>query len=172
VRQRQIFEIWIRPVVPVNTHMALRLAVFELQKLVHDGLTREEFEATRDYLMKSVYVMTARQDEQLGYALDSRWYGIGEFTSYMRDRLSKLTLDDVNGAIKRHLSPDRLSIVIVTKDAAALKQALVSDAFSPIKYDGEKPATLLDEDKVVGALKLNLTADRVRITPIAEVFAR
>jgi zinc protease len=172
VRQRQIFEIWIRPVVPVNTHMALRLAVFELQKLVRDGLTREEFEATRDYLMKSVYVMTARQDEQLGYALDSRWYGIGEFTSYMRDRLSKLTLDDVNGAIKRHLSPDRLSIVIVTKDAAALKQALVSDAFSPIKYDGEKPATLLDEDKVVGALKLNLTADRVRITPIAEVFAR
>jgi zinc protease len=116
--------------------------------------------------------MTARQDEQLGYALDSRWYGIGEFTSYMRDRLSKLTLDDVNGAIKRHLSPDRLSIVIVTKDAAALKQALVSDAFSPIKYDGEKPATLLDEDKMVGALKLNLTADRVRITPIADVFAR
>ncbi|HEX7795513.1 MAG TPA: pitrilysin family protein [Vicinamibacterales bacterium] len=171
-RQRQIFEIWIRPVVPANSQMALRLAVFELQKLVRDGLTREEFEATRDYLMKSVYVMTARQDEQLGYALDSRWYGIGEFTSYMRDRLSKLTLDDVNGAIRRHLSADRLSVVIVTKDAAALKQALVSDAFSSIKYDGEKPAALLEEDKVVGAFKLNLAADRIRVTPIAEVFAR
>ena len=50
----------------------------------------------------------------------------------------------------------------------------MSDAFSPIKHDGEKPATLLDEDKTVGvgALRLNLTADRVRITPIAEVFAR
>ncbi len=172
VRQRQIFEIWIRPVVPVNTHMALRLAVFELQKLVRDGLTREEFEATRDYLMKSVYVMTARQDEQLGYALDSRWYGIGEFTSYMRDALRRLTLDDVNRAVRQHLSPDRLSIVIVTKDAAALKQALVSDVLSPIKYDGEKSASLLDEDKVVGALKLNLTADHVRITPISDVFAR
>lgn len=171
-RQRQIFEIWIRPVVPVNSQMALRLAVFELRKLVRDGLTREEFEATRDYLMKSVYVMTARQDEQLGYALDSRWYGIGEFTAYMRDALRKLTPEDVNSAIKRHLSADRLSIVIVTKDAAALKQALVSDAFSPIKYDGEKPASLLEEDKAVGALKLNLTADRVRITPIADVFAR
>jgi zinc protease len=138
--------------------MALRIAVFELQRLVRDGLTREEFEATRDYLMKSVYVMTARQDEQLGYALDSKWYGIGDFTPYMRDALSKLTLDDVNRAIKRHLSADRLSIVIVTKDAAALKQALVSDAFSPITYDGEKPAALLEQDKVVGALKLNLTA--------------
>ncbi|PYR37241.1 MAG: hypothetical protein DMF90_07560 [Acidobacteria bacterium] len=29
-RQRQIFEIWIRPVVPVNAHMALRIAVSEL----------------------------------------------------------------------------------------------------------------------------------------------
>jgi zinc protease len=172
VRQRQIFEIWIRPVVPVNTHMALRLAVFELQKLVRDGLTREEFEATRDYLMKSVYVMTARQDDQLGYALDSRWYGTGEFTAYMRGALSKLTLDDVNRAIKRHLSADGLSIVVVTKDAAALKQALVSDDFSPIKYDGEKPAALLEEDKVVGAFKLNLAADHIRVTPIAEVFAR
>jgi zinc protease len=171
-RQRQIFEIWIRPVVPVNTQMALRIAVFELQKLARTGLTREEFEATRDYLMKSVYVMTARQDEQLGYALDSRWYGIGEFTAYMRDALRKLTVEDVNRAVARHLSADRLSIVIVTKDAAALKQALVSDAFSPIKYDGEKPAALLEEDKTVGALKLNLTADRVRVTPITEVFAR
>ena len=171
-RQRQIFEIWIRPVVPVNAQMSLRIAVYELQKLVRDGLTREEFEATRDYLMKSVYVMTARQDEQLGYALDSKWYGIGEFTAYMRDALRKLTVEDVNRAVARHLSADRLSIVIVTKGAAALKQALVADAFSPIKYDGEKPAALLAEDKVVGALKLNLTADRVRVTPIEEVFAR
>ena len=29
-RQRQIFEIWIRPVVPVNAHMTLRIAVHEL----------------------------------------------------------------------------------------------------------------------------------------------
>jgi len=171
-RQRQIFEIWIRPVVPANAQMALRIAVFELQKLVRNGLTREEFEATRDYLMKSVYVMTARQDEQLGYALDSRWYGIGEFTAYMRDALQKLTVEDVNRAIARHLSADRLSIVVVTKDAAALKQALVSDASSSIKYDGEKPAALLEEDKSVGALKLKVTADRVRVTPIADVFAR
>ena len=28
-----------------------------------------------------------------------------------------------------------------------LKQALATDAFSPIRYDGEKPATLLAEDK-------------------------
>ena len=62
--------------------------------------------------------------------------------------------------------------MIVTKDAAGLKQALASDAFSPIKYDGEKPAALLDEDRIVGALKLNMPADRIKVTPIDEVFAR
>ena len=147
-------------------------AIYELGKLVDQGLTPEEFETTRDYLMKNVFVMTARQDEQLGYALDSRWYGIGEFTSYMRDALRNLTVAQVNATIKRHLSTDRLSIVIVTKDAPGLKQALVSDAFSPIQYDGDKPQVLLDEDKVIGALKLNLAPERVRITPIGEVFAR
>ena len=85
-RQRQIFEIWIRPVVPVNAHMSLRIAIHELDGLIQNGLSAEEFETTRDYLMNNVYVMTARQDQQLGYALDSQWYGIGEFTDYMRKR--------------------------------------------------------------------------------------
>ena len=56
------------------------LRVHELDSSIANGLTKVQFEATRDYLMKNVYVMTARQDQQLGYALDSQWYGIGEFT--------------------------------------------------------------------------------------------
>jgi zinc protease len=171
-RQRQLFEVWVRPVVPVNAHMALRIAISELDKLVQGGLTTQQFETTRDYLMSNVYVMTARQDQQLGYALDSQWYGIGEFTATLRKGLQALTLDQVNAAIKRHLSARNLSVVIITKDAAALRQALISDAFSAIKYDGEKPPELLAEDKTIGALKLNIAADKAKITPIAEVFAK
>jgi zinc protease len=171
-RSRQIFEIWIRPVVPANAHMALRIAVHELAKMIQTGLTAAEFESTRDYLMKNVYVMTARQDQQLGYALDSRWYGMGEFTDFMRSALKKLTLSDVNAAIKRHLTSDQLSVVIVAKDAAGLKQALVSDAPSTIRYDGDKPKALLDEDKAIGVLKLKIAEANVKITPIVEVFAQ
>jgi zinc protease len=171
-RRHQIFEIWIRPVVPENAHMSLRIALFELDKLVKNGLTRAQFEMTRDYLMSNVYTMTARQDQQLGYALDSRFYGIGEFTAYMRDALKTMTLEQVNAAIKRHLASPGMSVVIVTKDADALKQALVSDAPSAIKYDGEKPQALLDEDRIIGTMKLGLAPDRVTITRIEDVFAR
>ncbi|HEU5250301.1 MAG TPA: pitrilysin family protein [Thermoanaerobaculia bacterium] len=171
-RRAQIFEVWIRPVVPANAHMALRIAIHELDKLVRDGMSREDFERTRGYLMKNVFVMTATQNQQLGYALDSRWFGIGEFTGYMRDRLAKLTVDDVNRAIRKHLSSKDLSIVIITKDAKDLKDRLVADAFSPISYDAEKPAELLAEDRVIGAMKLGIPAEKVKITPVEDVFAR
>ena len=122
--------------------------------------------------MKNVYVMTATQDQQLGYALDSKWYGMPEFTAHMRANLQKLTRDDVARALKKHVSAKDLSVVIITKDAAGLRSALLADAPSTIKYDGEKQQTLLDEDKVIGARKLGLSADRVRITPVEQVFAR
>jgi zinc protease len=62
--------------------------------------------------------------------------------------------------------------VIVAKDAQGLKQALVADAFSPIKYDGVKDKALLDEDRVIGAMKLHIPASNVTVTPITDVFAK
>ena len=169
-RRAQIFEVWIRPVVPENAHMALRIAVHELRRLIDEGLTQEQFDSTRNYLMKNVFLITATEDRQLGYALDSQWYGIGEFTSFMRDRLSKLTLADVNRAVKTHLSGSDLQVVIIAKDAKDLKDRLTSDAPSPIKYDAPKPPELLEEDKAIGVLKLQPTS--ATLTPVDQVFAR
>ena len=122
--------------------------------------------------MNNVYVMTATQDQQLGYALDSAWYGMGEFSAEMRERFAKLRLADVNAAIRRHLSARDISIVIVTKDAKGLAEKLTADGFSAVRYDAEKPPELLAEDKRIGAEKLNIQAGAVRITPVDEVFAR
>ncbi|WP_230412224.1 M16 family metallopeptidase [Undibacterium hunanense] len=170
-RQSQLFEIWIRPVAPENAHMALRVAVAELDKMVNQGLSKEQFEITRTYLMKNVFMMTATQDQQLGYALDAQWYRTPEFTKMMRDNLSKLSLADVNAAMKKHLSAQNMSVVMIAKDAVGLKDKLVSDGFSAIKYNSEKPKELLDEDQVIGNRKLNIKAEAVSITPASKVFA-
>ena len=90
----------------------------------------------------------------------------------MRKALQRLTVEEVNTAVKRHLDARNLSVVFVTRDAAGLKQALAADAFSPIRYDGEKSADVLAEDKVIGALKLNIAAERIVVTPIDQVFAK
>jgi zinc protease len=171
-RRAQLAEVWIRPVEPQNAPMALRIALHELRQLVANGLSQADFEATRDYLRKNVFVMTATQNQQLGYALDSEWYRIPEFTSYMREKLAALTLADVNAAVRKHLSGDNLQVVMIAKDAKGLAEALLADTPSTIRYDAPKPQELLDEDKVIGALKLGLRPDAVTITPVAEVFAR
>src|SRR4029077_20062677 len=106
-------------------HIARRIASSEPQRVSDNGLSQEDFERTRGYLMKNVFVMTATQNQQIGYALDSKWYGIGEFTAAMRDKLSRLTVADVNAAIRKHLSGKDLSVVIVTKDAEGLKKRLL-----------------------------------------------
>lgn len=170
-RKAQLFEVWIRPVAPQNGHFALRAALFELDKMIQDGLSQQDFETTRGYLMKNVFVMTATQDQQLGYALDAQWYRTPEFTRMMRDGLAKLTVADVNAAIRKHLSAKNLSVVIITKDAAGLKDKLVTDAFSPISYDAKKPQALLDEDQRIGSMKLGIRQEAVRITPAVQAFA-
>lgn len=170
-RKAQLFEVWVRPVAPENAHFALRIALSELDKAIKNGMTKEQFETTRGYLMKNVFVMTSTQDQQLGYALDSQWYGTPEFTKLMRDALAKLTVDDVNAAMRKHLSAQNLSVVMITKDAAGLKDKLLTDAPSPIKYDGNKPQAVLDEDAVIGNMKLNIKPEAVKITPAAQVFA-
>ncbi len=171
-RRAQLFEIWIRPVPPEQAHMALRIALFELQKLIDNGLTEEQFQATRAYLMKNAYLLTATQDRELGYALDSQWFGIGDFVTTMREKLKTLTRDDINRAIRKHLSSRGLAVVMVTKDAQALRDALTSDAFSSIQYTAEKPPELLEEDRVIGGLLLGIRPDDVKITPVEDVFAR
>ncbi len=169
-RQQQIFQIWIRPVEPQNGHFALRLALFEYDKLVRNGISQAAFEATRDFLLKNVNVLTATQDAQLGYALDSRYYRIPDFNSYMRDRLSKLTLADVNNAIRRYLDTDRMRVVIVTKDADGLRDAIVTSNPSPIKYNAPRPQDILAEDKAIQVYKINVKPEAVAVVPVEKVF--
>jgi zinc protease len=170
-RPAQLFEIWIRPVAPENAAFALKLAIHELRSLIEHGLSEEDFEATRNYLMKNVFVMTKTQDQQLGYALDSRWYGTGEFTATMRAQLAALTGDQVNAAIRRHLTADDLSVVIITQDAAGLRDEFLAGAGRPPVYDAPHPE-LAKEDQLVAEMRLPLTPEQILITPVEEVWAR
>jgi zinc protease len=169
-RQQQIFQIWIRPVEAENGVFALRAALYEYDKLIRDGMSREAFEETREFLGKYANILTQTQNARLGYALDSRSYGIGDYNTYMRDALSRLTLDDVNRAIRQHLKTDRMRIVIVTKDAQVFRDAVVRNQPSPIAYNSPKPAAIMDEDTVIQAYRINVKPEDVVVVPVERVF--
>ena len=171
-RHHQLFEIWIRPVPPETAVMTLKIALHELRRLIAEGLTDDQFVSTRDYLTKSLPLLTATQDHRLGYALDARWHGTGDFTTDMRERLRGLDAAAVNAAIRRHLSARDLEVVMIAPDARSLREALLSDEPATLTYDAPKPAEVLAEDTAIGAQPLGLAEGDVCITPVDEVFAR
>ncbi len=172
-RRRQIFEIWIRPVPHAARHFALRAALRELKHLVDQGMTESELNATRNFLRKYVLHLAPTTMDRLGYALDDRFYGIhGSHLATFRRMMDELTLADVNAAVKKYLQYENLEIVLVTKDARSLKEALVEDAPSPIEYPAPKPESILAEDRQIGVFPLKIEGRNVRIIPVTELFAK
>ena len=167
-RRQQIFHIWIRPVEARNGMFALRIALHELDKLVKEGLSREQFESTRLFLSKYVNLLTQTQSDQLGYALDSKYYGIADFNQFLKDGLQKLSVERVNQAIRKHLRSNDLDVVVITKDAQGFKKALSSRRPSTIEYVSPKPKEILDEDKLIGNYKLAIGS--VEIVPVNTIF--
>ena len=171
-RERQIFQIWIRPVPPEQAHFAFRIAKYELDRLIRDGITEGDFEATRNFLMKFTNVLTASQGRALGYALDSDYYGTEEFVEYIRSGLGELTVEDVNRVLRRHLRSENIAAVVITPDAAAFRDALLADSPSPMEYESEKSDEIYVEDQVIQQYPLNLNASDVRVISVDEVFER
>jgi zinc protease len=167
-RQQQIFQIWIRPVEPQNALFALRAALYELDKLVREGMKREAFESTCRFLTKFVNLLTQTEAMRLGYAIDSKYYGIPEFNTYIKNSLSKLRLEEVNAAIQKHLRASDLDVVIVAKDAAALRKSILSGAPSGVTYVSPKPPEILAEDKVIGRYRLEAAVDVVGVDGMFE----
>ena len=173
-RSQQIFEVWIRPVPENRAVFALRAALRELESLVTNGLTQEQFDAQRAFLKKYSYQFATTTSERLGYAIDDRFYGIdGGHLARFRTMMDQITLDEVNAAIREHLQVENMAIAMVTADAEGMKHALASNAVSPIDY-GEipKPEEILNEDKEIERYPLKIRAEDVTIVPVDEMFAR
>lgn len=170
-RSEQIFQVWLRPLRSNNdAHFATRTALFELDKLIKNGISKEDFEATRNFLINFVPQMVASQDRQLGYALDSEFYNTESFVDYVRGKLEKLTLDDVNRVIRDNLQTENIHYVFITGDGKDMQKRLASEQTSPMVYNAEKPAELVAEDKVIADYKLAIPAKNIKVLDVEKVF--
>jgi zinc protease len=169
-RRQQIFQVWIRPVEPPTAMFALRLAMFELDRLVKDGLSQEDFEKSRTFLMKNVNLLVKTKDAELGYLIDSGVYGIGPYSAYLKKALAGLTRDQVNAAIRKHLRTDNLYIIVVGKNMAEFKEKLLAGTPSPMTYNSPKPEAIMAEDKIVESWKLPVKAENIEIVKVDTVF--
>ena len=171
-RRHQLFEVWVRTLPNHQAHFALRAAIRELEDLVDNGLTQEEFDLTRSFLTKYILHFAVTTSQRLGYAVDDRFYGIGGDGHLARfaQRLQELTLEEVNAAVREHLQYENLKIAIVTGDAEGLRASIAADTPSPIEYAQEMPEEVLAEDDVISTLPLGTREDRIYTLPVESMF--
>ena len=170
-RSEQIFQVWLRPLrTNKDAHFATRTAMYELEKLIENGLTDEQFEATRAFLSKYAGLLLKGQDRVLGYHMDSDFYGTEGFVELVTSGLDALTTEQVNAVIKKHLQTDDIQFVFITSDGEDMRDRLINDTTSAMEYNSEKPAELLAEDEIIQDYPLQLKANNVKVVPIEEVF--
>lgn len=170
-RSEQIFQVWLRPLrTNTDAHFATRTAMYELEKVIENGLSEEQFTATKAFLSKYAGLLLKGQDRVLGYKMDSDFYGTEGFVELVKKGLSELTVEQVNAVIKQHLQLDNIEFVFITSDGADMQNRLLNETTSAMTYNSEKPESLMAEDVIIQDYKLNLKKANVKVVNINEVF--
>src|SRR5271156_4663038 len=101
--------------------------------------------------------------------MDCQFYGRDDLVTELANQLPRLTAAQVNAAVRRHLDTQGFKVAIVTKDAAALRDALTSGKPTPITYDTQgTPSDVLAEDKVIAAYPLKDVS--VKVVSVEKMF--
>jgi zinc protease len=170
-RRQQYFSIWLRPVPSDKAAFALRAALWELDRLVKDGMSEADFESTRTFLLNYSKLWVQTLSRRLGYMMDGRFYDRDDLVTEAARQLPKLAVADVNAAVRRHLGSPGIKVVVVAKDAEGLKKTLMNGVPTPLVYDTEgTPENVLKEDQAIAAFPLKDV--RVSIIPVAKMFEK
>lgn len=185
-------SIWLRPVQTakglkgqypeLNTikighaHFAIRMAISEMEKLIKKGMTAEDFESTRDFLKSYSKLYIETPSKKLGYLMDSKFYDRKDWIAELDGLLSRLTLPEVNTAIKAYWQVQNMDIVIITDESEAepLAESLRAGTTSTMSYSNALKATLpieiLQEDSVIANYPIEVR--EVKIIKSADTFLK
>lgn len=189
-RSSNYWSIWIRPVqiasqlkeqyeelADINighAHFALRLAIREFDLIIENGMSAEDFEATKTFLRSYTKLYAQSPEQQLGWLMDSRFYGRKDYLAELDALLAATTLEQVNEALRKHWQAGNMFVTIVTdaSEATALAGSLISNAPSPMSYSNlvksGLPEDVLAEDGEVSGYPLNVK--KVTIIDSADTF--
>jgi len=177
-RHSNYFSLWIRPVQigdqlkaqyeelgnidAGHAPFALRLAIREIDMLANKGISKEDFELTRQFLRSYIKLFIQTTEKELGFLMDSHFYGRENYIAELDELLANLTVEDVNEAARKYFQVDNMYVCIVTDDSetAALSENLMKNKPSPMSYSNLVKEGLsediLKEDEEVAAYKLNV----------------
>jgi zinc protease len=170
-RSSNYFSIWLRPVQTAkglkgqypelkdieigHAHFAIRMALREMGQMITTGMNKEDFELTRTFLRSYMKLYAQTPEQQLGYLLDSKFYGRKDWLKEADVLLGNLTVEQVNTAMAKYWQTKNMFIAIITDKLGAvpLARSLRDNLDSPMSYSnvlkGVLTPEILNEDKLV-----------------------
>lgn len=165
------FSIWLRPVQTAkglksqypelqditigHAHFAIRMALREMQNLITNGMNAEDFQLTKTFLRSYIKLYAQTPEQQLGFLLDSKFYGRTNWLLELDELLGKCTVEDVNRVMNQYWQTQNMYIAIVTdkSEAEPLAKSLLGNTESPMSYSkalsAVLPKSILVEDEEV-----------------------
>lgn len=171
LRRSQYFSIWIRPVAHENAHFAQRAALRELDRLTSGDVDLEALGDTRSFLANYSKLWVQTLTRRLGYKMDSEFYGMEDYIAEIEKKLGSLEDEEILEAAKRHLGRGNIKVAIVTEDAKALRDRILSNEPSPINYGNATTSDrILKEDELIENYEISINPENVRIVKADELF--
>lgn len=171
-RQTQAFTLWGRPTPLPNGCFLFKQMVREFDSLSKKGLTSSEFQLGKSHLNGYIPLLATEIPRQLGYAIDSNFYGIqNDFLVSLQKANEKLRWKQVNATISKNLLSGKPSFVVVTKDAETFLKDLKS-GHCPIHYPKgvTKEKEVQKEDETIANYKVDFDETDVKIVSSKELF--
>ena len=145
-----------------HAHFALRMAIREMDMMIANGMSQQDFDLTKQFLRSYIKLYAQTPEQQLGYLMDSHFYGRKDWLKEADALLNKCTLQDVNAAMKKYWQTKNMYVAIVTdrSEAVPLARSLRDNLPSPMAYSnvlkGVLTKEILDEDKIVEVYPLKV----------------
>ena len=114
-REQQYFSIWIRPVKHEHAVHLMKATTYELEQMIRNGLTAEDVEAAKKKARVLYLNLGETVPRLIGARVDDAFFGVerGFLDSYLQ-QIDAVTVDQVNAAVRRHLSTDHIKYLVVT----------------------------------------------------------
>ena len=138
------------------------MAIREFDLLIKNGMSEADFETTKAFLRSYSKLYAQSPAQQLGWLMDSQFYGRSDYLAELDTLLEKVTLEQVNTALRKHWQTENMFVTIVTdaSEAKPLADSLINNTPSPMSYSdlvkSGLPAEVLAEDEEVANFKLNI----------------
>jgi len=98
---------------PANVDRAVASIDEEIERLVRDGLTPQELDESRRYLIGSIPRALETNAAIANFLQSGEFFGLGlDYDVRLPELLNAVTLDDANAAARRVLDPARATFVV------------------------------------------------------------